>query len=123
MPAEGASVPGTCDTNVWNLAASVISSPATKYPGAALTCCPCIALPAASPIATPINKVSANLCLVFISGLQSSFRPQQSEHMPDPADMGARLYDAYLHDRPYRRRSFVAFRRRMIHGKVSSATR
>jgi hypothetical protein len=34
------------------------------------------------------------------NGLQSSFRPQQSEHMPDPADMGARLYDAHFHDRP-----------------------
>jgi hypothetical protein len=36
--------------------------------------------------------------------------------MPDLADMGARLYDAYLHDRPYWR--IVGFRRRMIHGKV-----
>src|SRR6516225_11285505 len=87
MPAEGASVPGTCDTNVWNLAASVISSPATKYPGAALTCCPCIAVPAASPIATPINKVSANLCLVFISGLLL-VAPQRSGHMSDQANLG-----------------------------------
>jgi hypothetical protein len=37
--------------------------------------------------------------------------------MPDPADMGARLHDAHFHDRPYRRRSFVAFPE-MIHGKV-----
>jgi hypothetical protein len=57
----------------WNLlsilpkvAGSEMTGSATKYAVGTFVCCACIAVPGASPIATPVNSVSASLYWIFM---------------------------------------------------------